>query len=87
MGSFRPNPFMLFDMLGNAQEWVENCWNSRYAGAPINGSAWATGNCNERVKRGGVFAQDPFHIRVTTRDRTYAHYHAHLIGFRVARDL
>ena len=37
VGSFRPNGFGLYDTSGNAAEWVEDCWNPSYAGAPSNG--------------------------------------------------
>jgi formylglycine-generating enzyme required for sulfatase activity len=36
-GSFRPNGFGLFDVAGNVAEWVENCWNESYRGAPTDG--------------------------------------------------
>ena len=39
VGSFAPNPFGLHDMLGNATEWVADCWNPTHTGAPENGSA------------------------------------------------
>ncbi len=34
VGSFRANSFGLHDMLGNALEWVEDCWNGTYASGP-----------------------------------------------------
>ena len=34
VGSFRPNGFGLYDTAGNAAEWVEDCWNPSFAGAP-----------------------------------------------------
>ena len=40
VGSFAPNGFGLFDMVGNVWEWVEDCYNDNYNGAPTDGSAW-----------------------------------------------
>ena len=49
VASFSANAFGLFDMAGNAAEWVEDCWNDSYRGAPTDGSAWTKGHCAERV--------------------------------------
>ena len=54
--SFRPNGFGLFDVAGNVAEWVEDCWNDNYRGAPADGTAWTTGQCQQRSLRGGSFA-------------------------------
>ena len=40
-------------MHGNVWEWVEDCWNDSYEGAPDDGSAWTSGDCGRRVLRGG----------------------------------
>jgi len=53
VGSFKPNAFGLHDMHGNARELVEDCWHEDYRGAPTDGSAWTTGECKFRVRRGG----------------------------------
>ena len=53
VGSFEPNAFGLHDVLGNVWEWVEDCWNDSYAGAPADGTAWTSGDCRRRVLRGG----------------------------------
>jgi formylglycine-generating enzyme required for sulfatase activity len=86
-GSFRPNGFGLFDVAGNVAEWVEDCWNESYRGAPMDGSAWTTGQCGLRGLRGGSFVSKANVIRSAARFR-YDHdvrYYAN--GFRVVRDL
>jgi formylglycine-generating enzyme required for sulfatase activity len=91
VGSFGPNPFGLDDMLGNIWQWVEDCWNENYVGAPTNGSAWLAGDCKKRVMRGGSWSNMPVFIRSATRSRgnvaggdfDYSSY----AGFRVARTL
>ena len=62
-GSYPPNAFGLFDMVGNAAEWVEDCWNDSYRGAPTDGSAWTRPQCRERVVRGGAFNNDARYLR------------------------
>ncbi len=87
VGSFPPNAFGLYDMGGDAAEWVEDCWNPSYHGAPTDGSAWTSGDCSLRVLRGGSFADKATALRSSARFR-YDHdvsYYAN--GFRLARDL
>ena len=56
VGSFAPNAFGLHDTLGNVWEWVDDCYHTSYDGAPADGSAWQTNDCNQRVIRGGSWA-------------------------------
>lgn len=84
-GSFRANAFGLYDMLGNASEWTEDCWNASYAGAPEDGSAWTTGDCSSRVQRGGSWNINPWYLRGAYRSRTDTGSRHINAGFRVAR--
>lgn len=53
--TFGPNPFGLHVMFGNAAEWVADCYNPTYEGAPTDGTAWLDGNCDIRIVRGGAW--------------------------------
>ncbi len=87
VGSFKPNRFGLYDMLGNVWEWVEDCWNASYSGAPTDGSAWNTGDCSRRVLRGGGWYYGPRNVRLAKRLKNAPAAHGHDLGFRVARTL
>jgi formylglycine-generating enzyme required for sulfatase activity len=85
--SFAPNPWGLYQVHGNVWEWTEDCWNENYQGAPANGAAWTTGNCRERVVRGGSWIGEARFLRAANRDKIVAANRSHSIGFRVARTL
>ena len=85
-GSFPPNDYGLYDTLGNAAEWVEDCWNDSYRGAPVDGSAWTKPRCQERVLRGGSFNNDPRYVRSASRYKYDFDVRFSSNGFRVARD-
>jgi formylglycine-generating enzyme required for sulfatase activity len=87
VGSYKPNPFGLYDTAGNAAEWVEDCWNDNYRAAPKDASAWTAGQCRLRVLRGGAYDSQAKLVRSTARFRydTDVRYSAN--GFRVVREL
>ena len=87
VGSFAPNGFGLYDVLGNVWEWVEDCWNDSYHGAPSDGRAWETGDCGRRVLRGGSWIDDPRFLRSAYRLRFTSGNRDYSLGFRVARTL
>ena len=87
VGTFKPNRFGLYDMLGNVWEWVEDCWNASYAGAPDDGRPWLTGDCSKRVMRGGGWYFGPRNVRSAKRINIPASGSGHDVGFRVARTL
>jgi formylglycine-generating enzyme required for sulfatase activity len=85
-GSFKPNAFGIHDMTGNAAEWVEDCWNDNYRGAPADGSAWTKPQCRERVLRGGSFNNDPRYLRSAARFKYDHDVRFYTNGFRVVRE-
>jgi formylglycine-generating enzyme required for sulfatase activity len=88
VGRFAANAFGLHDMHGNVWEWVEDCWNASYAGAPSDGNAWTTGgNCVQRVLRGGSWYGDPGYARSAVRIGGTTGIRRVSLGFRVARTL
>ena len=87
-GSFAANAWGLHDMHGNVWEWVEDCRNGSYAGAPRDGGAWVSGKCSLRVLRGGSWFDGPSFLRAAYRFRYSTGYRvSSVIGFRVARTL
>jgi formylglycine-generating enzyme required for sulfatase activity len=91
VGSFAPNPFGLYSMLGNAWQWTADCWHPSYVGAPEDGSAWSEDNCANYVIRGGSWDTLPVFVRSAARGRSGEegedYDYSSLTGFRVARDL
>ena len=86
-GSFAPNAWGLHDMHGNVWEWVEDCWNDSYAGAPSDGNAWLRGERFLRVLRGGSWGAPPRALRAAYRGGITPGYRSSFVGFRVARTL
>lgn len=85
--SFQPNPWGLYQVHGNVWEWVWDCYHGSYAGAPTDGSAWASGDCGSRVVRGGSWNSDPRFLRAALRYWYPSDYRISFLGFRLARTL
>ena len=83
--SFKPNPFGLYDMLGNVAEWAADCYLPDYAKAPIDGTAATAANCMAHVIRGGSWIKFPRNLRAANRVSGASDFRSYLIGFRVER--
>jgi len=85
VGEYPPNAFGLYDMQGNVWQWVQDCWNESYRGAPMDGSAWEQGECGARVERGGSWYSFPWMVNTGFRYSLERGMRKVYLGFRVAR--
>jgi formylglycine-generating enzyme required for sulfatase activity len=87
VGSFKPNAFGLYDMAGDVYQWVQDCYNNSYNGAPTDGSPWTGGDCSRRSMRGGSWSDAPQFLRAASRGRAASGGRFSNLGFRVGRTL
>jgi formylglycine-generating enzyme required for sulfatase activity len=87
VGQKKPNAFGLYDMHGNVWQWVEDCANSSYKGAPSDGSA--STRCAEGyyMVRGGSWGALAHGLRSAARGWLLPNDRDGRVGFRVERTL
>jgi len=85
--TFKPNPWGLYNVHGNAWEWTEDCWNLKNTGNPADGSPRLTGDCQLHVVRGGSFTEAPNCLRSAYRTGVISSLKGNMGSFRVARTL
>lgn len=78
---FPANAFGLHDMLGNAWQWVADCFNA------VPGAAAPEGECKARSIRGGSWHNGPAVLRSATRFNLPPAMRSASLGFRVLREL
>jgi len=87
VGSFKPNPFGLYDVHGNVMEWTADCGNKYNPDVPGDGSPRLSGDCDRHISKDGSWWNNVRFIRASVRGsavdgRDYKSQH---VGFRVAR--
>ncbi|WP_082411513.1 formylglycine-generating enzyme family protein [Methylogaea oryzae] len=82
VGSYRPNAFGLYDMLGNVWEWTCSAYTARYDGTETT----CGGQAGYRVYRGGSWGNEPDLVRAALRGREDPETRDNGIGFRLAHD-
>ncbi len=88
VGGKSPNPWGLYDVLGNVSEWCEDWYHSDYNGAPADGSAWLVPVGTRKVARGGNWAGAPRTCRSAARSNFYPTSTGHnFLGFRLVREV
>ena len=89
MGVRKPNAFGLYDMLGNVNEWTEDCRNMNpdtgFISLPDDASAQFFGDCTLRAARGGSWQSFTYQARSSSRAWYSSEIRHNSIGFRVAR--
>lgn len=85
VGTFQPNAWGLHDTLGNVWEWMADCWAGSLQGAPLDGSPRKTGDCRQRVVRGGSWLTVPSNLRAAYRNADSVDNRDDNSGFRVLR--
>ena len=85
VGSFKPNDFHLYDMLGNAWEWTCSAYQDKYSGDEkkclSNNDA-----TDRRAVRGGSWFNEPRDLRSADRDWLGPTRRDFDYGFRLAQD-
>ena len=85
VGSFQPNPWGLYDMIGNVAEWVSNCWYERHLPPRLRAGPREALDCLTWVVRGGSWLTPSQDLRATLR--TPGADGRIRRGFRVVREL
>ena len=86
VGRYQPNRHGLYDMHGNVWEWVQDCWNDSYVGAPGDGGAWVSGDCGNRMYRGGSWYNTMGGARSSIRNKNSRTERYSHLGFRLVHD-
>jgi formylglycine-generating enzyme required for sulfatase activity len=81
VGLKKPNPFGLYDIVGNVWQWTADCYSDRYDTAPPDAE-----RCM-RVDRGGSWLYRAWLLRSATRERNPPQVRDVVMGFRVAKTL
>lgn len=88
VGKKKPNVWGLYDMHGNAWEWVEDDWHRNYDGAPGDGRAWIREpRGSGRVFRGGSWFDVVQYCRSAYRYFKSPDFRNSRLGFRLSRSV
>jgi formylglycine-generating enzyme required for sulfatase activity len=86
VGSFKPNAFGLYDMLGNDWQLTQDCKHEGYQSADSHGAP-VLGGCDKHVIRGGSWARGPQFLRSAARGGIGAEVRGVSSSIRLVREL
>ncbi len=85
VGSYKPNAFGLYDMIGNVWEWCADWYDAGYYAKSPSEDPTGPDSGTGRLLRGGSWLIYPFDCRSAFRAGVYLVNRAFDYGFRVAR--
>ena len=88
VGSYKPNPWGLFDVTGNAREWTSDAWEPNLNSGPYTEAPRTGGVKQFPVLRGGGWDYMPQNERIAYRSSYYSNYiRSNMWGTRLVREL
>ncbi len=86
VGTYDGGALGIYDILGNAWEFIQDCGVGPYQETPKDGSAHEPADCERRIIRGGGWNTGPAFMTVTNRSSMDPNGRNWGIGFRLAAD-
>ena len=89
VGEKRPNPWGLYDIHGNVEEWTQDGWQKNYDDAPSDGTLFreSCASVGGAGVRGGSWAHVACEVRVSRRFGYGINCRPAVLGFRLAQDI
>jgi formylglycine-generating enzyme required for sulfatase activity len=85
VGSKTPNPFGLYDMHGNVDEWCHDWFAADFYARSSETDPICSTIAEGRVRRGGAWDMPIARCRSAFRGAYASHWRFHDLGFRVVR--
>lgn len=86
VAAFKSNSFDLFDMQGNVQEWVGDCWRASHDNITTHAATSLTEDCSRSGVRGGSWAHSYNELHAAKRSSAGKAGRSSTLGFRLVKD-